>query len=390
MKAELLAPAGNAEKLRHALYFGADAVYLGGKQFSLRSFADNFTEEELAEAVAYAHARGKKVYVAANIFARNSDLPALERYFCLLEELGADGVLVSDAGVFGLARKHAPHVPVHISTQANTTNAAAAKFWQSLGAKRIVLARELSAAEISEIHAACPDLELEAFVHGAMCLSYSGRCYLSDYLDGRSSNRGACTQPCRDEYTIASAKSGPMTVEEDGRGTYLLNSKDLALIRRLEELAAAGVVSFKIEGRMKSEFYLGTVVGAYRRAIDGEPSFEELLTLTHREYTEGFAFPSEGSISLSKESQVAGTCEFVAIVRGYEKGRAAVEMRSRFFEGETLELLTPSPRLGEKIKVEGLRAPTGEECGDAKLVQGLYTFSCPVPLSAGDMLRRRK
>ncbi|MDE5896297.1 MAG: U32 family peptidase, partial [Clostridia bacterium] len=240
VRPELLAPAGSLLKLKIAFYFGADAVYLGGKSFSLRTFADNFTEDELKEGIFYAHERGKKVYVCANIFAKNFDFASLGPYFGKLEEWGADGVLISDPGVFRFCRKIAPNLPVHISTQANTLNAETVAFWREQGASRIVLARELSLKEISEIHAANPDTELEAFVHGAMCISYSGRCYLSDYLDGRPSNRGECVQACRWKYRIQSREGERgewYDLEEDGRGTYVMNSKDLNMSARLNELA---------------------------------------------------------------------------------------------------------------------------------------------------------
>ena len=393
MKSELLAPAGSFEKLKIALQYGADAVYLGGKSFSLRTFADNFTDDELKEAISYAHARGKKVYAAANIFARNADFKALEAHLRLLEALGADGVLVSDTGVLRLARRVAPDLPVHISTQANTLNAEAVKFWQEAGAVRVVLAREVSLSEISEIHAACPEMELEAFVHGAMCISYSGRCYLSDYLDGRPSNRGACAQPCRYRYEIrAAGKDGYLPVEEDGRGTYLLNSRDLNMSAHLKELMEAGVCSFKIEGRMKSESYLATVVNAYRRILDGGYSKElasELETIPHRAYTTAYAFGLNHDTTSPESSQIAGACEFIAVALGYENGRARVEMRNRFFEGDELEILTPFEYFSKKVRVLDMRDPENNPCKDAKLVQGEYTFSCPYPLKAGDILRRR-
>lgn len=264
---ELLAPAGNFEKLKTALRFGADAVYLGGKSFSLRSFSDNFTDEELKAAAEYVHARGKKMYVTVNIFAKNSDFSQLEKTFRFLQEIGADAALVTDAGAFALARKVAPNLPLHISTQANTTNAYAARFWQEAGAERVVLARELSLQEIAQIRDHCPGLELEAFVHGAMCISYSGRCLLSNYLAHRDSNRGACVQACRWKFDLRARREegGSLTAEEDERGTYLLNSKDLNMLSHLEEMRRAGVCSFKIEGRMKSSYYLATVVNAYRR-----------------------------------------------------------------------------------------------------------------------------
>ncbi len=389
MKCELLAPAGNPEKLKLALYYGADAVYLGGKNFSLRSYADNFSDEELEEGISFAHAHGKKVYVAANIFARNADFGALGRYFGMLSAAGADAVLVSDPGVFALVREAAPALPVHISTQANTCNARAARFWAELGAKRIVLARELSLAEIAEIHAAVPEAELEAFVHGAMCISYSGRCYLSDYLAGRSSNRGECSQPCRNAYTLVTAEGETLPCEEDGRGTYLLNSRDLNMIDHLHELEAAGVCSFKIEGRMKSEFYLAAVVNAYRRAMDGDQNAgEELKTISHRDYTTAYALGENRGTTSPSSSQVAGTKEFVAIVKGMENGRVFVEMRNRFREGETLEILTPSRHFGEKVRVEDMKDAENNSCSDAKLVQGSYSFACPYPLRRGDIFRR--
>ncbi len=391
-KPELLAPAGNPEKLRLALRFGADAVYLGGKSFSLRSYAANFTDEELAEGIAYAHARGRKVYVAANIFARNEDFAALEDYFRLLARLGADGVLVSDLGVFRLLRRTAPSLPAHISTQANTMNREAVAMWRELGASRVVLAREVSLREIEEIHAALPEVELEAFVHGAMCISYSGRCYLSEALTGRSANRGACSQPCRARYEVRPEGTEEwLSAEEDGRGVYLLNSRDLNMSRHLGEMTSAGVSSFKIEGRMKSEYYLATVVNCYRRILDmgwSEELAAELETITHREYTTAYAFGEGEDTMSSRESQKAGSCEFIAVVRGYEDGRARVEMRSRFHEGDVLEVLSPTLPLGTKVEVQGLAGRDGP-CGDAKLVQGEYTFSSEVPLQAGDLLRRR-
>ncbi|MBQ7880123.1 MAG: U32 family peptidase, partial [Clostridia bacterium] len=250
---ELLAPAGSYAKLKTAFHFGADAAYVGGKQFSLRTFADNFTADELRSAVAFAHAQNKKVYVTANVFARNADFCLLEDYFKGLEEMGADAAIISDPGVVYLAKKVAPKLEIHLSTQANTTNKYAVKFWQEQGVSRVILARELSIDEIAEIHAFTPETELEAFVHGAMCISYSGRCLLSDYLDGRSSNRGACVQSCRWRYEVRALNatggvSEWMPIEEDGKGTYVLNSKDLNMLAHLDKMAGAGVRSFKIEG----------------------------------------------------------------------------------------------------------------------------------------------
>ena len=274
MKAELLAPAGSFAKLKTALHFGADAAYVGGKQFSLRTFADNFTMDELKSAVDLTHKMGKKLYVTANIFARNADFALLEDYFKALESLGADAAIISDPGVVYLAKKAAPNLQIHLSTQANTTNKYAVKFWAEQGVSRVILARELSIKEIAEIHEFNPDTELEAFVHGAMCISYSGRCLLSDYLDGRSSNRGACVQSCRWRYEVralnaTNEKTEWLPIEQDDKGTFIFNSKDLNMLTHLQEMEGAGVRSFKIEGRMKSGYYLATVINAYRRMMDG-------------------------------------------------------------------------------------------------------------------------
>lgn len=394
-RAELLAPAGNLRKLKLAVYYGADAVYLGGKNFSLRAFADNFSEEELIQGLSYAHTHGKKVYVTANIFAKNGDFPALEEYFKRLEELGADAVLVSDPGVLRLCRRVAPRLPVHISTQANTLNAEAALFWREQGASRIVLGRELSLEEIGGIHAADPSLELEAFVHGAMCISYSGRCYLSDYLDGRPSNRGACVQACRRKYRLQwedSERGDWYDLEEDGRGTYVMNSMDLNMSEHLAELAAAGVCSMKIEGRMKSEYYLATVVNAYRRILDGGYTPQlgaELDCVSRRAFTTAYAFGENHHTVQSDSSQLKGDCEFIGIVEGYRQGRVYVEMRNRFFEGDRLEILAPSEQFGKSVIVADLKDGAGEACQDAKRVQEIYSFPCPYTLHEGDIFRRR-
>ena len=391
MQPELLAPAGDLEKLKTALYFGADAVYLGGKDFSLRAFADNFTEEELAAAVEYAHARGKKVYVTVNIFAKNSDFPALSRHFSFLQEAGADAALVTDAGALALAKQAAPRLPLHLSTQANTTNKYAAKFWQEQGVRRVVLARESSLEEIAAIHAFCPSLELEAFVHGAMCISYSGRCLLSNYLDGRDSNRGACVQACRWRYTVTPEGGRlPLTAEEDARGTYLFNSKDLNMLPHLGALAAAGVCSFKIEGRMKSRYYLANVVNAYRRALDGAPAAAmaaELEKCAHRAFTEAYAFGENAQTVSYDDPQTKGTRDYAAdVLEGGEM--PLVQMRGRFREGDTLEILSPSASFNKTFTVQGMRAEDGTPVADAKLVLQKLRLPCPYPLQAGDILRK--
>ena len=397
MKVELLAPAGNLNKLKTAFYFGADAAYIGGKSFSLRSFADNFDAEELAQAVKHAHALGKKVYVTANIFARNHDMVAMEEYFKLLYSVGVDAAIISDSGVFYAAKKAAPDLPVHISTQANLTNKYAVKFWHEQGASRAILARELSLKEIAEIHSFVPEIELEAFVHGAMCISYSGRCLLSDYLSGRPSNRGECVQACRWNYTVkkhdAGAGSGEMSVEEDERGTYIFNSKDLNMSAHLDEMAKAGVCSFKIEGRMKSEYYLATVINAYRRCLDGgfSPVIErELLTAAHRDYTTAYTLGENRQTVNYTDSQAKGDCDYIANVVGWENGFAKVEMRGRFKVGDELEVLSPSEHFGKSFTVERAAFGNGEQVDDCKRVQEIYTINCPYPLALGDILRRRK
>ncbi len=397
MKVELLAPAGSYAKLKTALHFGADAAYLGGKNFSLRTFADNFTEEELRAGVNLAHEQGKKVYITANVFARNADFCRLKDYFQYLEEIGADGVIISDAGAIYLAKQAAPKLQIHLSTQANTTNKYAVKFWQEQGVSRIVLARELSLNEVKEIHDFVPEMELEAFVHGAMCISYSGRCLLSDYLDGRSSNRGACVQSCRWRYEVralnaTNGQSEWLPVEQDEKGTYIFNSKDLNMLAHLKEMEGAGIRSFKIEGRMKSGYYLATVINAYRRAIDcGDYDLanRELLGVAHREYTQAYALGGNSQTVNYTDSQSKGEYTYIADVLGYEKGYARVEMRNRFRQGDILEVLSPTENFQKSFVAEEIYDCNGERVEDAKLVQGIYKIQCPYPLQAGEYLRRK-
>lgn len=394
---ELLAPAGSYAKLKTAFHFGADAAYIGGKQFSLRTFADNFTADELRSAVAFAHAQNKKVYVTANVFARNADFCMLEDYFKGLEEMGADAAIISDPGVVYLAKKVAPKLEIHLSTQANTTNKYAVKFWQEQGVSRVILARELSLEEIAEIHAFTPETELEAFVHGAMCISYSGRCLLSDYLDGRSSNRGACVQSCRWRYEVRALNatggvSEWMPIEEDGRGTYVLNSKDLNMLAYLDKMAGAGVRSFKIEGRMKSGYYLATVINAYRRMMDGEAldvSMGELSNVAHRAYTQAYAFGENGQTVNYEDSQSKGDYVYIADVLGSEDGFVCVEMRNRFKQGDVLEVLSPDGNFRKTFIAEEIYGADGMRVEDAKLVQAHYKIKCAYTLQAGDYLRRK-
>ena len=397
MKAELLAPAGSYAKFLTALHFGADAVYLGGKQFSLRTFADNFTEEELASAVVLAHEKGKKVYITANVYARNAETEGLKAYFQKLEQIGVDAVIISDPGVVYIAKTYAPKLCIHLSTQANTTNKYAVKFWKEQGVSRVILARELSLKEIKEIHDFVPDMELETFVHGAMCISYSGRCLLSDYLDGRSSNRGACVQACRWKYEIRAlnTKDGVsdwLPMEQDDKGTYILNSKDLNLLSRLKDLESAGVCSFKIEGRMKSGYYLATVINAYRRVMDGEDfsvSENELLCVSHRDYTMAYADGENSETVNYKDSISKGDYTYIADVIGFENGRVTVEMRNRFKVGDVLEVLSPNDTFRGSFTVQEMYTVDGERVDDAKLVQAKYTLLCPYALQNGDYLRRK-
>ncbi len=397
MKAELLAPAGSFAKLKTALYFGADAVYLGGKSFSLRTFADNFTEDELRSAVALAHSMNKKIYVTANVFARNADFCRLREYFIFLQEIEVDAVIVSDPGVVYLVKQVAPRLAIHLSTQANTTNKYAVKFWKELGVSRIVLARELSLAEIQEIHEFVPDIELEAFVHGAMCISYSGRCLLSDYLDGRSSNRGACVQSCRWRYEVralnpTNGQADWLPIEEDEKGAYIFNSKDLNMLSKIHEMEGAGICSFKIEGRMKSGYYLATVIGAYRRFLD-EGNFEranaELHGVAHREYTTAYATGANSQTVNYQDSQSKGEYTYIADVLGSENGYVLAEMRNRFKKGDILEVLSPDDNFGKSFVAEEILDKEGECIEDAKLVQAHYKIKCPYALRSGDYLRRK-
>ncbi len=403
VKTELLAPAGDFEKLKTALHFGADAVYVGGSNFSLRANAKNFSREQLKEACRYVGERGKKIYVAVNVFAKNDDFAALPEYLAYLQEIGVDGVIVTDPGVIEFCKKYAPVLEIHISTQANTTNKYAAKFWADQGAKRIVLARETSLAEIREIRDYLPDdVQIEAFVHGAMCISYSGRCLLSAVLAGRSGNRGDCVQACRWEYEITekNRKGQRLPVFEDDRGTYILNSKDLNMLEHIGELVDSGVYSFKIEGRMKSQYYVASVVNAYRKAIDGfaaDKNYKvppllsaELEKNSHRDYTTGFYFGEKDSVC-TDTSQPECDYEFIALVKGYdEKKGVAVEMRNRFRVGDTLEILSPDDRyFGKTLEVKEIYDENGNAVSDAKLVQQTLYIPTGYALGKDDILRKK-
>ncbi len=398
---ELLTPAGNLKKLKCALHFGADAVYIGGKDFSLRAYADNFGDEDICEGIAYAHERGKKVYVAVNIFAHDADIAPAADFFRFLQAVHTDAAIISDLGLISLCREVAPELAIHVSTQANTLNSRTVQLYKSMGAKRIVLARELSLSEAKAMHDACPDIEFEAFCHGAMCVSYSGRCLMSSYFTGRSANRGECVQPCRWSYKLVEEQrpDEPLSIEEDARGTYILNSKDMRLLSRIPSLAEAGICSLKVEGRMKSEFYIATVASAYREAIDeylslGYISREAALNaklerVSHRPYTEGFLFGAPLD-SISYDSTRTREKEiYVATVLSYSEGIATVEMRNRFKTGDTINILSPSPADGKRFVLGEISDPAdGSVTDDAKLVQHIYSFACPYPLLEGDLLTR--
>ncbi len=354
-KPELLAPAGTMEKLQMALAYGADAAYLGGTQFGLRAFGGNFTNDEIRAAVQLAHGMGRKVYVTVNVFPHNDDLVALPDYLRFLAEAGVDAVLVADLGVFMCAREVAPTLPVHISTQANNVNWRTVCAWQELGAARVVLARELSREEIREIRRQT-DVELELFVHGAMCISYSGRCLLSSYFTGRDANRGGCAQSCRWQYALveASRPGEYYPVAEDERGTYIMNSKDLCLLPYLDEVVASGIDSLKVEGRMKSVHYVASVVKAYRMALDAacagtpyevrEEWIEELGKVSHRAYTTGFFLgKTTEADQIYGSSSYEQTSDFVGLVHSYdaESGLATVEQRNNMKLRQEIEIFQP-------------------------------------------------
>lgn len=394
---ELLAPAGTYEKMVTAFKFGADAVYFAGKKFGLRAFAGNFDDNEIETAVSYAHERGKKVFITINILAHEEDFEGLEDYLLYLQKVGVDAVIVADIGILAFVKKVVPNMEVHISTQANVLNSYSINLLASLGVKRIILARELSIEEIKKIRKKIPEhIDLECFVHGAMCISYSGRCLLSNYLANRDSNRGACVQACRWQYCITekNREGEQYEIQEDNRGTYILNSKDLCLIEHLEELKDAGVCSFKIEGRMKSEYYVATVVNAYRRALDGEKDIPmlkaELEKCSHRLYTTGFMFNDDKKEHLETSYPVQ-TSEFMAVVKEDAKdGFVKIEQRNRFKEGDILEVLSESDTFNKTIEVKPMKNDKGETVVDAKRVQELLYLPTTLPLKKDDILRMAK
>lgn len=404
---ELLAPAGNLERLRVALRFGADAVYVGLKAMSLRNFADNFTPEELREGCHLAHSLGRRVYVTLNAFARDGDLEALPGLLEQAAGAGADALVVNDPGVVRMARRLLPAMPLHLSTQANTLNAEAAAFWGEQGIRRIVLARELSIAQMRALIERGPaGMEYEAFVHGAMCVSYSGRCLLSAYIADRDPNRGECAQPCRWKYELReqgpAAARGWYPVEQDDRGAYVLNSKDLRLIGHIPALAGAGIRSFKIEGRMKSIAYVATVVNAYRMALDAyarcgatgeayalpEGVLAELDRASHRPYTTGFALGAPGHIQAGQSAAYVADAAICAVVLAYDakEGVAQIEQRNKFMDGDTLSILSPGD-IGRSFVVKGIWDAAGAPRASTPHPRERLAIGCPEPLLPGDILR---
>ena len=403
---ELLVPASSLEVLKIAVVFGADAVYIGGEVFGLRAKAKNFTLEEMREGVEFAHAHGVKVYVTANILAHNTDLTGVRKYFEELKDVAPDALIISDPGVFMIAREVLPDMELHVSTQANNTNYGTYQFWQKQGAKRVVSARELSMEEIKEIRANIPDdLEIETFIHGAMCISYSGRCLLSNYFTGRDANQGACTHPCRWKYAVVE-ESRPgeyLPVYENERGTYIFNSKDLCMIEYIPELIDAGIDSFKIEGRMKTALYVATVARTYRRAIDDyleSPELyrknmpwylEQISNCTYRQFTTGFFFgkPSEEAQIYDSNTYVKEYTYLGIVGAPDEQGLYEIEQRNKFSVGETIEVMKPD---GANIEVVVRRIVNeeGEDQTSAPHPKQKLWIDLGCPLDRYDILRRKE
>jgi len=397
---ELLAPAGNFEKLQAALIYGADAVYIGGKNFNLRAYGDNFDDAEILKAVAFTHKLGKKIYVTVNIFAGNDDFEELAAYLKFLDDAGVDAVLISDLGVFDLAKDVTKNLSLHVSTQANVTNYRAVNFFHGLGASRIVLARELSLNEIAEIKSKS-DVELEMFVHGAMCISYSGRCYLSHYLTGRSGNRGECTHSCRWKYSLVEEKRPNefFDVTEDERGAYVMNSKDLCLLPCLDKVLESGVTSLKIEGRMKSVNYVAGVVKTYRAAIDSyfanRADFKvlpewlsELDKVAHRPYTTGFFLSDGQPTEIYDTSKPKRSSNFLGIVRDFDadKMTATIEQRGKFEIGQDVEFFQPHGNTFAQ-KISAMFDEDGQEISAAPHAQQIVKIPVEKPLEIFSLMR---
>ena len=398
---ELLAPAGDSERLATALRFGADAVYVGGPMLQLRAGSVGFDMQSLAEAVRTVHAAGKRIYVTVNAFAGNADVDAAADYGRALHKMGVDAAIVSDLGLIRTLRLAAPELEIHVSTQANCLNYAAACAYYDMGATRVVLGREMSLAEIRELRRRTPaELELEAFVHGAMCMSYSGRCMISAYLTSRSANKGACAQSCRWTYHLMEEKRPGeyFPVEEDEHGMTILSSFDMNCLDFLDQIMDAGVTSFKLEGRMKSPYYVATVTNAYRKRIDGilDGSTDaaqvallqrELNAASHRPYASGFYF-GEMKRHAPDDGSYLQDCNFVGVVRGVQDGHIAVEVRNRIFEGDRIEILSPDS-LNASFVARDILDNTGAAVSAATRPSEIYTMTCDAPVSEGDLLRVR-
>ncbi len=403
-KPELLAPGGSLEKLKTAINYGADAVYIGGEAYSLRVAAENFSYEDMKEGIKYAHDRGKKVYLTANILPHNEDINEFEKFIEEIRPLGFDAILIADIGMFDMMRELAPEIPIHISTQANNVNYRSACAWYKLGAKRVVLAREMSFDEISEIREKIPsDMEIEAFVHGAMCISYSGRCLLSNYMTQRDANMGACAHPCRWNYSLVEeTRPGEyMNVFENERGTFIFNSKDLCMIRHIPEIIKSGISSLKIEGRVKTSYYVATIVKAYREEIDryfldpenyvfDESQYEELCKVSHRPYSTGFYFGKPGADKqVYTDSSYIRDYDLIGMVLDYDEKTkiATISQRNKFSVGEEIEIIQPNKPFFKQI-VEYIENDAGERIESAPHAQMTIKMPVDFPVNQDAMLRR--
>lgn len=405
-KPELLVPASSLEVLKVAVIFGADAVYIGGEVFGLRAKAKNFSMEEIREGIAFAHAHDVKVYITANILAHNGDLDGVREYFAELREIKPDALIISDPGVYMIAKEVCPEIERHISTQANNTNYGTYRFWYEQGAKRVVSARELSLAEIKEIRANIPDdLEIETFIHGAMCISYSGRCLLSNYFTGRDANQGACTHPCRWKYAVVEEKRPGeyLPVYENERGTYIFNSKDLCMIEHIPELMESGIDSFKIEGRMKTALYVATVARTYRRAIDDykqSPELyrehmawyqEQISNCTYRQFTTGFFFgkPSDEAQIYDNNTYVKEYTYLGIVGERNEEGLYRIEQRNKFSVGESIEVMKPDGA-NITVTVQRIVDEEGHDMESAPHPKQVLYIDLGQPLAMYDILRRKE
>ncbi|NLJ98505.1 MAG: U32 family peptidase [Tissierellia bacterium] len=405
-KPELLAPAGDLEKLKMAIIYGADAVYLGGEQFGLRKASKNFTLDQIKEGVEFAHNRGKKIYVTMNIVPHDDDLKGLEDYVRNLYDIKVDGVIVSDPGIYSIINRTVPELPIHLSTQASITNYETIMFWYNLGIRRIVLARELSLKEIESIIDRAPkDLEIETFVHGAMCISYSGRCLLSNYMAGRDANRGECAHPCRWKYNLVEEKRPGeyFPIYEDEKGTFIFNSKDLCMIEYIPELIDSGIKSFKIEGRVKSSYYVATVIRSYRMAIDeyfNDPEsytfrkqwIDEIKKASHRDFTTGFYFgkPTEDDQVYTSSSYIRGY-DYIGLVLDYDHDSkiATIEQRNRMFVGDKIEVFGPNKEHFTQI-IDKMWDEEGDEIEVAPHPQQVIKMKMDNEVKAWDMMRKSR